>query len=311
MNSTNSTNSTNSINNSSNKTITFIYNIWILARPKQWIKNGIVLAALLFSKNIFNLSKLLITLEGLILFSLVSSLVYMINDIFDIEKDKLHPIKRHRPLASGKVQVKQVIIIVIVLLITILPIALYINLYFGGILFLYFIMNLAYSFYLKHIVIIDAMIIAIGFVLRAIAGAVIINVAISHWLLLCTILLALFLAFCKRRYELMKLENNATEHRKILKEYSHYFLDQLIGVVTASTVMSYILYTMSEETIEKFNTSNLFLTIPFVLYGVFRYLYLVHQKIQGGSPARVLLTDKPLLINIILWALTVVIIIYY
>jgi 4-hydroxybenzoate polyprenyltransferase len=172
-------------------------------------------------------------------------------------------------------------------------------------------LNLLYSKYLKNIVILDVMAISLGFVLRAVAGAVVINVEISSWLIVCTTLLALFLGFGKRRHEIVLLENKAGEHRKSLAEYSSYFLDQLISVVTASTVVAYAFYTLSPEVEEKLGTTHMALTIPFVLYGVFRYLYLIHQKEKGGSPTWVLLTDKPLIIDILLWFISVILIVYY
>ena len=181
---------------------------------------------------------------------------------------------------------------------------------FGYVAIIYFLLSFAYSFFLKHIVILDVLTLAIGFVLRAIAGAVVIDVEFSSWLLLCTILLALFLGLSKRRHELVLLGDNAHSHRKILEEYSPHLLDQMIGVVTASTLMAYALYTMAPETREKFGTSYMILTIPFVIYGIFRYLYLVHQKEQGGNPTTVLITDKPILLNILLWGLVSVLLIY-
>jgi 4-hydroxybenzoate polyprenyltransferase len=174
----------------------------------------------------------------------------------------------------------------------------------------YFLLQMAYSFYLKHIVILDIFALASGFLLRVIAGAVVINVEISSWLLICTILLSLFLGLSKRRYELVVIGENAQNHRKVLGEYSPYLLDQMISVVTASTVVAYSLYTMSDETIEKFGTKHLIFTIPFVLYGIFRYLYLIHKKEAGGNPENTLVTDRPLMIAVLLWAVTVGIILY-
>lgn len=182
--------------------------------------------------------------------------------------------------------------------------------FFGIIVLAYFLLNIGYSLYLKSIVIIDVVTIAAGFVLRVLGGAVIISVAASQWLILCTILLALFLGFSKRRHELVLLEDSATNHRKVLEHYSPYFLDQMIAVVTASTVICYALYAMSKDTIEKLGTSKLIYTIPFVLYGIFRYLYLVHQKEKGGSPTEIMFTDKPMIINICLWVVSSVVFIY-
>ena len=189
-------------------------------------------------------------------------------------------------------------------------IAFYTNLFFGIIVLSYFLLNIGYSLYLKSIVIIDVITIAAGFVLRVLGGAVIISVTPSQWLILCTILLALFLGFSKRRHELILLEDNATSHRRVLEHYSPYFLDQMISVVTASIVICYALYTMSKDTVEKLGTTKLIYTIPFVLYGIFRYLYLVHQKEEGGSPTAVVFTDKPMIINVSLWVIISIVFIY-
>jgi 4-hydroxybenzoate polyprenyltransferase len=182
--------------------------------------------------------------------------------------------------------------------------------FFGIIGLVYFLLNIGYSLYLKSIVIIDVITIAAGFVLRVLGGAAVISVTASQWLVLCTILLALFLGFSKRRHELILLEDDAAGHRSVLEHYSTYFLDQMISVVTASTVICYALYTMSRDTVEKLGTSKLIYTIPFVLYGIFRYLYLVHQKEKGGSPTEVMLTDKPIIINVSLWVITVIVFIH-
>ena len=191
-----------------------------------------------------------------------------------------------------------------------LPAAFSLGAGFGLICLVYLAVNLAYTLYLKHLVIIDVMTIAFGFVLRAVAGGVVIEVEISQWLIICTILLSLFLGFGKRRHELVLLGENKHLSRRILREYSPYFLDQLIVIVSAATVVAYSLYTMSADVTAKLQTTHLNLTIPFVLYGIFRYLYLVHQKEKGGSPTRILLTDKPLLIDIVLWLITAFLILY-
>ena len=229
----------------------------------------------------------------------------------DVEEDRLHPNKKRRPIASGKLKITTAFIASVTMAACSLVVSYYLDVFLGMITSVYFISNLAYSKYLKHIVIIDVMVIALGFVLRAIGGAVIIDVEISPWLIICTTLLALFLGFGKRRHELILMEDNAKNHRQILSEYSPYFLDQMISVLTASTVVTYALYTMSVEVQAKLHTTHLNITIPFVLYGIFRYLYLIHQKKRGGSPTNVLFTDRPLLINILLWMITVCIILYF
>lgn len=280
-------------------------------RPSQWIKNIIVFAALVFSQNLFNGYMLLKSALGFVTFCMLCSSIYLINDLMDIEKDKLHPLKSLRPLPSGRLSKNLAVQVTVILAIGSIISAFILSTNFGIACLIYFTMFCSYSVKLKKIVIVDVMTISLGFVLRVIAGAVLIDVNISNWLLLCTILLALFLALSKRRHELVSLDKNAATHRSILAEYSPNFLDQMIAVVTASTVTAYSLYTMSQETIEKFHTSHLSYTIPFVLYGIFRYLYLVHQRAEGGNPTAVLLTDRPLLLNCALWLLTVSLLIYF
>lgn len=279
-------------------------------RPEQWTKNLFVFTALLFSKNLLDLSKCIAALTGFIIFCIITGSIYLINDVIDREKDKLHPVKSQRPLASGKLKTNTAVVIIFFICCIGLFLAFYNGLFFGIIILAYFLLNIGYTLYLKSIVIIDVISIAAGFVLRVLGGAVIISVAASQWLILCTILLALFLGFSKRRHELVLLEDSASNHRKVLEHYSPYFLDQMIAVVTASTVICYALYTMSKDTAEKLGTSMLIYTIPFVLYGIFRYLYLVHQKEKGGSPAEIMFTDKPLIINVSLWIVTSVVFIY-
>ena len=228
----------------------------------------------------------------------------------DREADRRHPLKKHRPVASGALSPQKAGTAAVVLAGVALAGAFRLDWEFGLVSVAYVALQTAYSGPLKHIVIIDVLAIAIGFVLRAVAGAVVIDVPISHWLLVVTILLALFLALSKRRHELVLLADTATEHRPILGEYSPYLLDQMIGVVTASTLVAYIFYSVSPETVEKFGTDLLGLTVPFPLYGIFRYLYLVHRREGGGSPTQMLLTDRPLLVCVALWAVAVVVILY-
>ena len=281
-------------------------------RPKQWTKNLILFAALIFSHNFLSPLYFFKTVVAFIIFCVISGCVYIINDLFDLKQDKNHPIKCTRPLASGALKPSVAIIATAVLLfLSIVSALLLTNLNFMLIALGYFILQIAYSTVLKHIVILDVFSIAAGFVLRAIAGAEVIEVPFSTWLLFCTILLSLFLALSKRRHELILLEDDAIHHRKILFEYSPYLLDQMISVVTASTVITYTLYTVSEETVSKFGTDRLKYTIPFVLYGIFRYLYLIHQKNEGGSPEKVMLNDLPLLVCIMLYGITVGLILYY
>jgi len=274
-------------------------------RPKQWSKNLILYAAILFSQNLFNPAMFRDVTLAFIIFCLLSGSVYILNDLIDINQDRNHPQKSKRPLASGKLKPSTAIISGIILVILSLISAFWLNMNFALIALAYFILQITYSTLLKHIVILDVLTVSAGFVLRAIAGGEVVEIPISSWLLICTILLALFLSLGKRRHELILLEENAVNHRRILYEYSPGLLDQMISVATASTVITYALYTMSAETIKKFQTDNLKYTIPFVLYGIFRYLYLIHQKQEGGSPEKILLNDKPLMINIILYFITV------
>ncbi len=279
-------------------------------RPAQWTKNLLIFAAIIFAQHLFDVASMLKTVGAFAIFCLLSSAIYIINDIKDVEQDRVHPLKSKRPIATGELSQSAATAAAILISLSSVLMAFLLNRQFGYVALFYFILLAAYSFWLKHIVILDVLTLAIGFVLRAIAGAVVIDVEFSSWLLLCTIMLALFIALSKRRHELTLLGENAHSHRKILEEYSPHLLDQMIGVVTASTLMAYALYTMAPETRDKFGTSYMILTIPFVIYGIFRYLYLVHHKEQGGSPTKLLLNDKPILLNVLLWVLVSVLIIY-
>ncbi len=279
-------------------------------RIQQWTKNFFVFAPLIFSQNVLNWPMLTKTVLAFVLFCLLSGAAYILNDIRDLDEDKLHPVKSRRPLASGKLEKKHALFACISLVLSGLAGAYILDAYFFIVLLAYFILQIAYSNWLKHVVILDVFLIASGYFLRVVAGGLVIDVQISPWLSICTILIALFLALCKRRHELVLLEKNAANHRPILKEYTPQLLDQMIAVVTASTVVSYCLYTVSSETIAKFGTKNLLFTVPFVLYGIFRYLYLVHQKDEGGSPEALIIKDKPLLVDLFLWIVTAMLILY-
>jgi 4-hydroxybenzoate polyprenyltransferase len=230
--------------------------------------------------------------------------------MMDRDSDRRHPLKARRPIASGELSLAAASSSAVVLTIVALGGSYALGIPFMAVAVAYLALLTTYSSLFKHMVILDVLTIAIGFTLRAVAGAVAVDVEISHWLLLCTILLALFISLAKRRHELVLLTDGASGHRQTLIEYSPYLLDQMIAVVTASTLMAYVFYTISPETEAKFNTQWLGLTVPFPLYGIFRYLYLVHRREGGGSPADLLLTDRPLLICVALWALAVVLIIY-
>jgi len=285
--------------------------LWVEMRPWQWVKNLSVLAPLLFSQNLFVPVAVEQATVAFVLFCLLSSSIYLLNDIMDCAQDRLHPQKCHRPLAAGELSMSAALGVMIALLFCALVGGVMLSQTFALTLLGYWLINVLYSAWLKHQVILDVFALASGFVFRVVGGAVATQVEISHWLLLCTTLLALFLGFSKRRHELVLLGEEAEAHRQVLGEYNPHFLDMMIGVVTASTVMSYALYTVSEETVRKFHTQGLLLTLPFVLYGIFRYLYLVYHKDQGGDPTQILLTDKPLVINLCLWVLTAGEILYW
>ena len=279
-------------------------------RPSQWTKNLIIFGALGLSQRLLDVDAVLLSCAAFAIFCVLSGVVYMLNDIADREADRQHPLKRFRPIASGALPVPAAIGWAFGLGLGGLAAAFWLRPLFGVVATAYVLLLALYSWQLKHIVILDVLTIAIGFVMRAAAGAVAIAVPISHWLYVLTILLALFLALSKRRHELVLLANGATSHRRILAEYIPYLLDQMIAVVSASTIVAYAFYTVSPETVQKFGTDRLMLTLPFPLYGIFRYLYLVHLKEGGGSPADMLLTDKPLLLCVALWTVAVAIIIY-
>jgi 4-hydroxybenzoate polyprenyltransferase len=279
-------------------------------RPEQWTKNLFVLGPLMFGQRLLDPTAVLQALAAFAIFCALSGVVYLINDIADRDADRRHPVKRYRPIASGALAVRVALAAAAVLTAIAVPGAFLLRPQFGILAVSYLGLLALYSGPLKHAVIIDVLTIAIGFVLRAAAGAVAIGVAVSHWLYVLIMLLALFLALSKRRHELVLLADGATGHRRILEEYSPYLLDQMIAVVSASTIVAYAFYTISPETVAKFGTDLLGLTLPFPLYGIFRYLYLVHKKEGGGSPADMLLTDRPLLVCVGLWAAVVAVIIY-
>jgi len=286
-----------------------VRDLFIALRPAQWIKNTVVFAGVIFALEYRDLNKLLLAGGAFICFCLISSAVYLLNDVLDRSRDRHHPVKKDRPIAAGRIAVTTAIIVAAILAAASIAVSLVLfDFSFLWALLGYVALNIAYSVALKHVVILDVMSIAGGFVLRAAGGALAVVVPISSWLLICTTLLALFLGFGKRRHELLTLGEQATGHRGILTEYSQYFLDQMIGVVTASTLVAYCFYTLSSEVQQHLGTDKLVLTVPFVLYGIFRYLYLIHQRQVGGNPTRVLLTDWPLLFNVLLWLAAVLVI---
>ncbi len=279
-------------------------------RPRQWSKNLAIFAALVFSQHLGDVDIVLICLAAFGAFCLAASGNYILNDVVDVEKDRRHPRKCKRPIAAGEISIGTAIVAAIVLEGIGLAAAYLIALPFGYLLTGYVILMAAYSHWLKRMVIVDVFVIAAGFVIRVIAGAIAIDVLISQWLILCTIFLSLFLGFCKRRAEVVLLDEDGAHHRKTLAEYSAPLLDQMIGICGASAATCYALYTLDATTIAKFGTRNLVFTVPFVVFGLFRYLYLVHQHQGGGSPTALLFSDKPTWANIGLWSAVVVAILY-
>jgi len=283
--------------------------IFVSLRPRQWVKNLFVFAGLVFAQKLFTPS-VWPALGAFAVFCALSGSVYLVNDAADREKDRLHPDKKWRPIASGRLPAGTAVTAAAVLVVAALAGSLALSRPLAVVALAYAVLLGAYSVWLKHVVIVDVIVVAIGFVLRAVAGAVAIDVGISGWLLICTVLMALFLALGKRRHEYLTLGEAAVRHRPILAEYSAGLLDQMIAVVTASTVTAYALYTMSPETVAKFETHLLPVTLPFVLYGIFRYLYLLYRRQLGGNPSELFLNDGPLLVNTLLWILAVALIIY-
>lgn len=278
-------------------------------RPRQWVKNVFVFAGLVFAQKLFTPAAGAAA-ATFVVFCGLSGAVYLLNDVADRDKDRLHPTKRRRPIASGRLSVRVGVTVALALIAAGLGASFAIAPPLAAVSAGYVALLIAYSVWLKHIVIVDVLVVSAGFVLRAVAGAVAIHVEISGWLLICTILMALFLAVGKRRHEYLTLADAAARHRPILAQYSAGLLDQMIAVVTASTVTAYALYTMSPETVAKFRTQLLPVTLPFVLYGIFRYLYLLYRRELGGNPSELFLNDRPLLLNTLLWVLAVLLVIY-
>ena len=278
-------------------------------RPKQWSKNVVVFAALVFDRQLTNWTSLLSAAAGFFIFCLISSAVYVINDIVDVEADRQHPDKKNRPIASGKLPIPIAILLVVILILISFPAAFFLSPMFAAIGIGYFVMNLAYSFGLKHVALVDVLIIAAGFVLRVAGGVMLIQVErFSPWLYVVTTLLALYLGFGKRRAELSLLARDANSHRKALDGYTIPLLDQLITIVSSTTIVAYSLYTFSAPNLPENHT--MMLTIPFTLYGIFRYMYLIQVKNYGGAPEDMLFKDRPLQIAICLWGISILVIFY-
>jgi 4-hydroxybenzoate polyprenyltransferase len=279
-------------------------------RPTQWAKNLFVLAPLVFGSRLGDAVAVTRALLALAAFCCAASAVYLINDLRDREEDRRHPLKRLRPLAAGTLAVSTAAAAIVLLLAAVAALAAYLGAGFAVALGAYLLLNLLYTLWFKHMVILDVMCIGLGFVLRVLGGAQATRVQVSSWLFLCTIFLALFLAFSKRRHEITLLAEGASGQRPVLDHYSPAFLDQMINVVTASAVVSYALYAVAPETVAKFHTQRLVYTIPLVLFGIFRYLYLMYQRPEQRNPTEAILGDVPFLINMVLWGLAVVWIVY-
>lgn len=274
-------------------------NIILSLRPKQWTKNLLIFGALVFTNNLFNFPLLKKTFLGFLIFCFLSSALYIINDILDKEEDKIHPIKKQRPIAKGELNIIFAFLLSLLIITLCLIYSLILNFNFFLTAVLYLILMLFYNIILKKVVLLDVLVISFGFVLRVVAGIEIIEVVISPWIILCTALLALFLGFSKRRAEILLYQDKASCYRSVLDKYQLSFLEQIITVVSSATIVSYSLYTIESETARAH--PNLILTIPFVMYGIFRYLYITTQNRKGEEPENILLTDKPLIINLLLW----------
>ncbi len=279
-----------------------LFKLIILSRPKQWLKNLFVFAPILFAGQMMNLDLMIKSMLAFVAFSFTSSIVYIINDIVDRDADRIHKKKRFRPIASGEVNIKEALIFALFFTVIVILILLKLNLLFAIVIGVYVVMNLFYSLKLKHVVILDVFIISLGFMLRVEGGASAIEVPISSWMILTTIFLSLFLAISKRRAELTGSENDNYENqRKVLSHYDVVFADQMNTVAVTGTIICYALYTVSSKAVNTFHTENLIYTTPFVIYGMFRYLYLLHRKNLGESPELIVTKDISLIINIVLW----------
>lgn len=280
-------------------------------RPYQWIKNMLVFVALVFSKNMFHFPLFLKTLAAFGLFCLLSGAVYLINDVVDLEADRLHPIKKYRPIPSGRLPKKWAIGFAFLLASVSLLVSFELDPSFGRVAFVYFILFVSYSLVFKKLLIMDMIIVALAYVLRAVAGAEVIHVSISHWLILCTAFLALFIVISKRRHELVVLGNGSISSREVLSGYNALFLDQMIGISSVASLVFYAMYTISNDTMVHLGHRKLLLTLPFVGYGIFRYLYLVYIKNHGGSPELIFLKDKAMIVNLVFWGILVISLLYF
>ena len=288
-----------------------VKNLIISIRPRQWLKNGFIFAPLLFAQKIFHPPSIFKTAATFTLFCLMSAAVYLVNDTLDIQKDKLHPVKKNRPIASGKLNIKPALFCAFAAASISLFSSCLLTPWLAFILLTYFISNIAYSKIFKDLVIIDAMCFALFFILRIAAGAAVIKVELSHWITICTGLLALFIAFGKRHHELKLLEKEAANHRPVLEKYSPKFIEQMITVTAASLAVFYTLYTVDSRTLTITGGRNLLVTVPFAYYGIFRYYYNLFQLNKGGDPTEIILNDKKLQITAVLWIIAVLGVLYF
>jgi len=282
-----------------------------IIRPSQWLKNVFIFAPLVFAKHLFDLPYIWREILAFFGFCIVSSIVYVVNDIFDREADKLHPIKRNRPLASGAIGISTVFIILVILLALAILVIPHLHIHYRYAVIIYAMLNFAYSFGLKQVVLVDIFIIAAGFMLRILAGVFAIEVEISPWLILCTLFISVFLAVSKRRGELiLSLTNETFNTRPVLKQYDLAFMDQIMTIAASGVAISYALYTVAERTVNIFKTENLIFTTVFVLFGIFRYTYLMRNKRTEDNPMHLLLSDPPMIVNVLIWFLVCVLVIY-
>ncbi len=287
-----------------------VHLLFLSLRPRQWIKNGFIFLPLIFAQQFFDAAKVLASVQAMAVFCALTGAVYLINDYLDREEDRRHPVKRYRAIAAGLISPPIAIGTAAGLLILSLLWGACVGMGFFLVLMIYLGVQVLYNLWLRDVVILDVFCVAAGFFLRVIAGAVAIGVPVSRWLIICAIFIAMFLILSKRRHEILILgKEEAGKHRKVLSQYSSQLLDQMIGVTTGGVLLTYLLYCTSPETVEKFHTENMIYTFPFVLYGIFRYLYLIYQRSEGGSPERIILSDNPLLVSVLLWGIFCVLII--
>lgn len=288
----------------------FIVTCIAAMRPYQWTKNLLLFAALVFAGELSHPSQALVSLAAFAAFSLAASATYVFNDLLDIESDREHPKKCQRPLASGAMSPATARVLLVLLFGASLAIAWAIRQEFLVALLAYVVLTLAYTLKLKHVMIVDVLAIALGFVIRAVAGAIALNVPFSNWLVVCTLFLATFLGLSKRRQEILLLEEGAQSHRQVLQHYTVNYLDQLILIMAGGTLITYTIYTCSPEVIQRLGTDKLYITLPFVVYGLFRYLHLIHHETGGGDPSSTLIKDRPLGATVVLWAAACGLLIY-